>query len=471
MKYIIVGILVLFFTGCESKKDEINAQNSIENIIIDNAYVVLDNDKVMSQYRDFNQHLLDDFDIDFRTITTSNDEDIDLFANREFTKLQKESRSTSGKAILMIVNPAQDKVRLEVSMALEPIYTDAFVSYIERKGFVPYFRNDTIADAIYMASELISDRAYDAEAGKEFMPPMQSKSIGAGAKTKANIGKSNHHEKKGDNVTVSSNDTPMDVLKKYLASLKAHNTNPHLDIYTDATKTFFAQHTVTEINQNNEIRFLTPCMDSKKVKYGSDGLHAVVMNDPVKQRKCTPHFFKKEQGKWKLDIATMAQILRFNAPMDWHFDKKERLKGEAMYYAFAFDGYGLDGNGYPIESTEASEWKKYRWKYSCNGYFHPGDKKVDAHCWIAYALPGGPADIRLGLEGYDKIYGFGEGVSQKLNVTSGEFIAYLNSVPSGKIATVIIEHYYLNGKETYKFDDILNPNVEIHYETLHGIAP
>ncbi|HHD78440.1 MAG TPA: hypothetical protein ENK98_02190, partial [Epsilonproteobacteria bacterium] len=68
MKYIIVGILVLFFTGCESKKDEINAQNSIENIIIDNAYVVLDNDKVMSQYRDFNQHLLDDFDIDFRTI-------------------------------------------------------------------------------------------------------------------------------------------------------------------------------------------------------------------------------------------------------------------------------------------------------------------------------------------------------------------------------------------------------------------
>jgi uncharacterized protein len=295
MKYIIVGVLVLFFAACESKKDEIEAQNSIENIIIDDAYVVLDNDKIMAQYRDFNQHLLDDFDIDFRTITTESEEDIDLFANRAFNRLQKESRSTSGKAILMVINPVQDKVRLEVSMALEPVYTDAFISYIERKGFVPYFRNDTIADAIYMASELISDRAYDAQAGKEFMAPMKSKSIGAGAKTKAHIGKTNLHEKKGANVTTSSHDTPMDVLKKYLVSLKSHNTNPNLDIYTNATKSFFSKHTVTEVNQNNEIRFLTPCMDSKKVKYASDGVHAVLMNDPCNNENVRHISLKKSR--------------------------------------------------------------------------------------------------------------------------------------------------------------------------------
>ena len=463
--------MVLLFTGCQSKEEEIQEQNSIENIIIDDAYVVLDNAKIMTQYREFNQHLLDSFDIDFRTITTGSDEDIDLFSNREFNKLQKESRSSSGKAILMVINTLQDKVRLEVSMALEPVYTDAFVSYIERKGFVPYFRNDTVADAIYMAAELISDRAYDAQEGKEFMPPMQSKSIGAGAKTQAHIGKTNHSEKKGANVIASTSDTPMDVLKKYLASLKAHNTNPNLEIYTDATKAFFVQHTVTEINQNNEIRFLTPCMESKKIKYASDSEHAVVVNDPVNQRKCTPHFFKKEQGVWKLDIATMAQILRFNAPMQWHFDKKERLKGEAMYYAFAFDGYGMDGNGYPQKYKKDAEWEKYRWKYTCGGYYHPGDKKENMRCWIKYALPGGAADVRLGFEGYDKIYGFGEGASRKENVTKKEFMQYLNNVPNGEIATVIIEHYYLNGKETYKFDDILNPKIEVRYETRRGIAP
>ena len=38
-------------------------------------------------------------------------------------------------------------------------------------------------------SELVRDRAFEAMQGVEFSPPMQSKSIGGGAKTKANIGK------------------------------------------------------------------------------------------------------------------------------------------------------------------------------------------------------------------------------------------------------------------------------------------
>jgi len=249
MKNIIVGLLALFLVGCGSNNDKIEAEKSMENIIIDKAHVVLSRAKMMAQYRDFNQHLLDDFDIDFRTITTDGEEDIDLFANSEFERLQENSRSSSGKAILMVINTTKDQVRLEVSMALEPVYTDAFVSYIERKGFVPYFRNDTIADAIYMASELISDRASEAQEKKEFMPPMESVSVGAGAKIEANIGKANYNEKKGANVVVSTLDEPMDVLKKYLESIKAHNTNPNLDIYTDATKRFFAQHTVTKINQ------------------------------------------------------------------------------------------------------------------------------------------------------------------------------------------------------------------------------
>ena len=463
--------MVFFFVGCESKKELVEEQNSIGNIIIDDALVVLDNDKVMKQYREFNQHLLDSFDIDFRTITTNDEGDIDLFANREFKRLQEKSRSRSGKAILMVINPLQDKVRLEVSMALEPVYTDAFVSYIERKGFVPYFRNDTIAAAIYMAAELISDRAYDAQSGKEFMPPMQSKSIGAGAKTKAHIGKKNLHEKKGDNVLSSSSDTPMDVLKKYLASLKAHNSNPNLDIFTDATKAFFAKHTVTEPNQDNEVRFLTPCMESKTVKYAVDGVHAVLMNDPVNQRKCSPYFFKKEEGKWKLDIATMAQILRFNTTMQWHFDKKKRLKDEAKYYAFALDGYWLNKDGYPYKYEIDKKWEKYRWKYTCDGYYHPEDRKGDMHCWMQYVVPGGPANVRLGIEPGNKMYGFGKGKNRKEHVTIDAFIDYLNSIPSGGVATIILEHHYLNGKETNIFKDIFNPNLEVRYETRQGIAP
>ena len=451
MRYILVSILILFLVGCESKQEVTDEQNSIENIIIDNAYVVLDNDKIMKQYRDFNQHLLDTFDIDFRTITTSDEGDIDLFANSEFKRLQKESRSHSGKAILMVINTLQDKVRLEVSMALEPVYTDAFVSYIERKGFVPYFRNDTIADAIYMAAELISDRAYDAQSVKEFMPPMQSKSIGAGAKTEAHIGKSNLHEKKGNNVLSSSSDTPMDVLKKYLASVKAYNTNPNLDIYTDATKKFFSGHTVTKINQDNEIRFLTPCMDSKDVKYAADGMHAVLLNNPVKQRKCSPYFFKKEQGSWKLDIATMAQILRFNTTMQWHFNMKERLKGEAKYYAFAFDGYGIDRNAFPTIVGKYKKPKDARWGFKSGIWYKPGENpKTQSRCRITYVWADSPAFMRLGLEPNDYILSVGKGMNKRENIYYEDFMDYMASVPSGALVSIEVRHYDQDTKSRYR---------------------
>ena len=487
----ILLVLVFFILGCQDKQQPQSQKNDLSQIIIDDAALLKDEVKLID-YRAYNDILISDFDIDFRVITTTSDEDINIFANKKFNELQKNSRSKSAKAILLVVNSKQDKVRLEVSMALEPIYTDAFVSYIQREGFVPYFRDNRLEDGIYMATGLIMDRAFDhksefvppdakkshfnqtvaKQTSTQALPPMPSKSIGAGAKNKAYIAQKDKKAKLGTNVTLSSNNTPLDVLKKYLEALKKHNTNPNLDIYTKETQRFFADHTVTKINQDNEVRFLSPCMNSKQTKYSNDGLHAVVMNDPVKQRTCSPYFFKKEQGKWRLDIATMAQILRFNVPMQWHFDLKNRLKKEAKYYAFAFDGYWFDSNGYPhTPRKQYPKWQKYRWKYSCNGYLHPGDKKEDAKCWINFLVPGGPAYVRLGLERYDKIYGFGEGASRKMNATYKELIDYLNGVPSGEVATVIIEHYYLNGKETYNFDAILNPNVEVKYEIRQGIAP
>ena len=452
MRYIFIGLMVLFFVGCESKDSNIDEQNSIENIIIDNAYVVLDNEKVMKQYRDFNQHLRDSFDIDFRTITTTSDEDIDLFSNREFNSLQKESRSSSGKAILMVINTLQDKVRLEVSMALEPVYTDAFVSYIERKGFVPYFRNDTIADAIYMAAELISDRAYDAQAGKEFMPPMESKSIGAGAKTQAHIGKTNHSEKKGANVVASASDTPMDVLKKYLNVDKTYNKNPNLDIYTDATKHFFANWTVTDINQDNEVRFLEPCINSKRVKYSSDGIHAVTANEPYDDhRTCAPYFFKKENGAWKLDIYTMSKAIGFNQTMQWHFNLDKRLEDEAMYYAYAFDGYAIDMHGYPHTPNGARKKPKgARWGFNSSAaWYEPGPSRLEVEknpkkyikAMIKYIFSGSYAETRLGLEGGDYIRDIEVNGKLYKNVLSDDFLRLMGEAKKGSVVKLFVKNH------------------------------
>jgi uncharacterized protein len=466
MKKIILVIVTIFLIP-------LFALNT-NKVILDYVHIIHFDPKTEENYLKFNNELLKRYDIDFVVLTTANDKDINIFANKTFNVLSKFTRSKSGKMLLLIINVKQDKVRLEVAQALEPVYTDAFVSYVERKGMVPYFRSNKISDGVFMMMELVYDRAVEASKGHEWVEPMKTRSIGGGAKTKAFINKKDPNAKKGANVYAGDNDTPKTVFEKYIQVLKTHNKNPNLDIYTDSTKKFFSKWTVTDINQNNELRFINKCKDRQKVLYDPSHTHAVLAVLPYdKYRTCSPYFFKKEQGKWKLDIATMAQVIRFNTDMMWHFDNSKRFSGDAIYYAYAFEGYyiGKKGFVYTVPKKYIKKTKHPRWKYTCQGYYHPKDKKRVIQCYIRYATPGGPANVRLGFIGGEKIYSIGEGKTQIKKVDGMRFVNYLDNIPSGKKVTIVIEHFYINGKETYNFNALRNPNLQIRYETREAIAP
>jgi len=445
--------LLLLLGGCsdsgssgdasDNERIDAAAEMTSRKILVDDAALLGDKPKLLRDYYKFNEMLRKDYDIDFRVITTLSEEDIDRFANRKFNELQKESRSKSGKALLLVINPIRDKVRLEVSQALEPIYTDAFVSYVERKGMVPYFRDDKVADGIYMMAELISDRAIEARKGKEFLPPMPSRSIGAGAKSQAKIGRKDPEAKAGPKIEAHGK-SPIEVLQQHLELMRNHNRNPDQPIYSRATRKFLRKWTVTEVNMDNEVRFLTPCMGGTSTKISPDGRHAVLLNEPLdRHRTCSPYFLVKEDGQWRLDLADMSRILRFNQEMLWHFDKKERLQGEGIHFAFAFDGYQLDRHGYPHSvDPEKAKPADARWGYTCKAWYRPGEDPAKlTRCWIARVWPGSPAEIRMGMEVYDYVYAVGEGDSRIENVSYRQFMEYMKSIPSGEIATVEMERY------------------------------
>jgi len=138
-----IFITVALINGCSG--DEEIPTTQLDNLIIDNAGIVNFSLDIMEQYREYNNYLLERFDIDFRVMTTDSEQDINSFTNEAYDTFQQESRSTSGRALLLVINTNLDETRVGVSMALEPIYTDAFVSYIERKGMVPYFRDSRVS--------------------------------------------------------------------------------------------------------------------------------------------------------------------------------------------------------------------------------------------------------------------------------------------------------------------------------------
>ncbi len=427
MRYITLLLFVLLLPGC-SRDDSRTA--SPNDIIIDDASILTTHPDILKQYRAYNERLLKDFDIDFRVITTTSTEEINPFTNQAFSVLERSSRSTSGKAVLLVINSTLDEVRLAVSMALEPIYTDIFISYVERKGLVPYFRDNKLADGVYMMTELVRDRAVDARAGEEFMEPMVTRSIGGGARVDAMIGQTDATSKEGVNILAEATDTPLDILDKYLITLKTGNKNPNLGIFSEGTRAFYQDWTVTDINMANELRFISQCHDGKVI-VSEDDSHAVLLS-PIVQRTCTPYLFVKEEGKWRLDIATMTKVLRFNTEMKWHFSRRDR-EVYGIPYEFVFGDFNYDKNGYPYIQKN-----KYRWGFRCSNAPELQGHYGNVQCLISWLAKEGSAKNVLGLKLNDVIVDIGDENFHISNPPINKVLWYFKEIPQGELATVAV---------------------------------
>ncbi|TNE30012.1 MAG: TPM domain-containing protein [Alphaproteobacteria bacterium] len=291
----------------------------------------------------YHAKLLQDHDIDYRVLTVKNDTptDINQLSHTAFREQEVGSFSKSGRGLLLLIDAGQNEVRLEVSAALEPVYTDAFISYLQHRQMIPFFRTDRIADGILATTELIFTRAQDAAAGKEFIPPMESKSIGGGAANPANIGKgADNSFQNAPDVRAESND-PSVVLQAYLAAREKRNANPSLSIYSAGTRAMLKKWTVTPAQMDNEARSIRRC-GAGETRIG-DG-YAVIRYAP-KERQCSPFFFVFEDGAWRLDLTMMQKAMRFNHRNQWHFDQS--WPPLSAPYGFAFRDWRFDRYGFP----------------------------------------------------------------------------------------------------------------------------
>src|SRR5690606_16656451 len=109
--------------------------------------------------------LLDGHDIDYRVLTLDDGGDINRSSYRYFNDAGIGEQSRRGRGLLLVIDTALDRVRLEVSTSLEGVYTDAFVAYVQNRQMTPFFRESRVADGILATTELIVGRAQEAEAG------------------------------------------------------------------------------------------------------------------------------------------------------------------------------------------------------------------------------------------------------------------------------------------------------------------
>lgn len=182
---------------------------------------------------------------------------------------------------------------------------------------------------------------------------MDARTAGAGAANPAHIGAGEDRSfRDGADVGAASND-PRAVLAAYREAMDRRNGSPELSIYTEETRAFLRQWTVTPAQMDNEAKNLAAC-PTGTLKVRAE--HAV-LRFPVSSRQCPPYFFRIEDGEWRLDLTMMSKAIRFNHRNQWHFDRQYHLENEP--YMFAFSDWRLDRHGFPLKEDEpASETGK-----------------------------------------------------------------------------------------------------------------
>jgi uncharacterized protein len=289
----------------------------------------------------FHGLLRTDYDIDYRVVTTQEARDIDEHSLALFESLGAGDLSSTGRGLLLLIDPAQDLVRLEVGYALEGTYPDAFIAYVEQRQMVAFFRSGRIADGILATTELIVTRAQLAtkNASLESEVWLQG-SGGAGASTSAQLGKGPDDTLIDVNTTLSRGTSPTSTLARYLAAMQERNANPALDIYTAETQHMLRNWVITHAQMDNIVRAYRHC-HAEAERVDSNGRYGVIRY-PVTERQCAPWFFENIDGKWALDLTMMQQAIRFGRDNSWHFDRNTDHP-----YEYAFRDWSLDSRGYP----------------------------------------------------------------------------------------------------------------------------
>lgn len=313
----------------------------VDQAIVQDDAGILSRDQV-DGIRRYHAELLKEHDIDYRTVIRSGvGGDISRFAFRYFAEHGVGRLSDSGRGLLLVIDADNDLVRLEVARALEGVYTDRFVSYIQHRQMIPFFRSERVADGILASTELIVTRAQDAERGRAFVPPMPAGTVGGGAVNRARIGAGDDGGfRDGRDVAAPAND-PRAVLAAYRGAMAQRNGAPGLSIYTRGTQAFLSQWTMTPAQMDNEARSLEDCPE-RILK--TEAIYAVLRH-PVAARRCPPYFFKMEDGQWRLDLTMMSKAIRFNHRNHWHFDTAYGIRDR--HYAFAFEDWSFDQRGFP----------------------------------------------------------------------------------------------------------------------------
>ncbi len=385
------------------------------------------------------------FDVDFLVIMIPSlgENDIGGYTADLFTKWEIGKDTKGKKGLLILIALKEQKIKIEVGYDLEGIYTDLYVSGIERDILKEFLEQGVWGQGFLATIENFVFRLYNNDLVEEVNnisapeKDVEFYSGGAGSQNIFDFGAAVNRPLPDDYDEIkkyfTAQPTPQAAFQRYMElSSQGIRHNNDLTLFTPLSNEFWANWHHTTGQAKAEARELSgrPYF----IRHNND--HAVVFfpdGQKHDQRKMQLYYLEHSEDGWQMDINTMTRTLRCAGPNWWMMTDSLH-----PYTEIIMQEYNIGGKGF-LSSWDSSKGFAHIYRIAPR----PEDEGKPG---ISVGVWGGYED-RSTLKKYDKIIAV-DGV----RVRDGWHLdSLLEEVDAGKpyILTVLREGRKIEVRETF----------------------
>jgi uncharacterized protein len=297
-------------------------------------------------------------DLDIEVVAASlpdlGDRPIEQVAGERFESWRIGARTRANRGVLLLVAAEQERVRVAVSYDLEPIFTDAFVAYVEREQLVPYFDGERIGEGIEATVELLARRAYEGARGAAYDPARPAadtvsgfRSGGAGAATDVRLRGARPKAAAApldpeQREHFGAQPTPALAWERFLELNRRRVKDAEIGLYDER-----ARRLLGGVHANAGQDHIAKLYAGKRYDVRTQGDLAAIVFPEDPDHLLAPWFFRRSDSGWQLDGSMYPDVIGYNHLNQWRFKRRDHP------YEYAFGDFRFDAHGFGFPRTAA----------------------------------------------------------------------------------------------------------------------
>lgn len=229
----------------------------------------------------------------------------------------------NGRGLILLLKENTKEVRLDVSLELEDVFTDAFCGYIADKQLRANFLSGNIGVAMIAVMEELENRAQIKAEGQyttDFIKQLDDKLLAGGGGVRRDLTKYEKQEATGIAAEYPAGATPDEAWQTMVRKWENGVTNSNLGVYTEITKLAYRDFENEGAAAQREY-YEKWGTKPYEVKQNED--YAVISFGEKEGWDNAPFLYSRTDEGWKVDIVHQRRYIRMGNAPKWGVERAD----------------------------------------------------------------------------------------------------------------------------------------------------